>query len=423
MYSSSASWSPDLIQLITIHLTPVLHLRHDVHPCHLSFHLGWHIHSTNQVLGTSTFSGYKLLPPTLHLLTLTSSQTMQSGIPIPLNGTLFFSPPRQTLQRSFDVAHDSLRSYDSDNDAGQIIVSKDVLKGLDPTLAPYDYEGYERWNALFPKDCVTPRLIANVLGPPSSSSSSASSTAGMFWDLDGFDIAGLDGEMTLRGEEADDEETSLGVERVLRHRAEREKAKSATQGEETTREVHRKEVLPQSGLTELCSDSTISQEGVDGQQMDESTPIPPASSSASASTSAQSGPLQVSATFSSPLPSSSPSAIEKRRYPLWVTCDLRKSWRQGAVGEERTRFAADKSWLFWHVVQEQCDGGPSERFLYLSLSLFLSLSFSIRLISLFLCSIFFSFWFVSFAYALTNSPSHLFSSLFFFILTPHTFLF
>lgn len=37
--------------------------------------------------------------------------------------------------------------------------------------------------------------------------------------------------------------------------------------------------------------------------------------------------------------------------------DLKRSWPPGSVGEDLTRNAQDKSWLFGHVVKEQCHGG------------------------------------------------------------------
>lgn len=48
----------------------------------------------------------------------------------------------------------------------------------------------------------------------------------------------------------------------------------------------------------------------------------------------------------------------------WIRCDVRKSWREGAVGEERTVYAGDKTWLFWEVVRRDCAGGtcPPQRF-------------------------------------------------------------
>jgi A1 cistron-splicing factor AAR2 len=39
--------------------------------------------------------------------------------------------------------------------------------------------------------------------------------------------------------------------------------------------------------------------------------------------------------------------------------DVKRSWRAGAVGEEVTRFAKDKSWLWCDVVSRQYGGGES----------------------------------------------------------------
>lgn len=41
----------------------------------------------------------------------------------------------------------------------------------------------------------------------------------------------------------------------------------------------------------------------------------------------------------------------------FVAFRLKKSWKEGAVGEEVTRYSKDKSWLFGHVVEEQLDQG------------------------------------------------------------------
>lgn len=38
---------------------------------------------------------------------------------------------------------------------------------------------------------------------------------------------------------------------------------------------------------------------------------------------------------------------------------LRRSWRDGAVGGEVTRYSKDKSWLFGHIVKTQLSDGES----------------------------------------------------------------
>lgn len=42
------------------------------------------------------------------------------------------------------------------------------------------------------------------------------------------------------------------------------------------------------------------------------------------------------------------------RFPVFR---LKKSWRDGAVGEEVTRYSRDKSWLFGNVVDRQLGEG------------------------------------------------------------------
>ena len=46
-----------------------------------------------------------------------------------------------------------------------------------------------------------------------------------------------------------------------------------------------------------------------------------------------------------------------QRAMKFVAFRLKKSWRDGAVGEELSRYAVDKSWLFGHIVNTQLRGG------------------------------------------------------------------
>ncbi|OXG24816.1 A1 cistron-splicing factor AAR2 [Cryptococcus neoformans Tu401-1] len=61
---------------------------------------------------------------------------------------------------------------------------------------------------------------------------------------------------------------------------------------------------------------------------------------------------------------------------MFVRFSLKKSWRDGAVGEEVTVYSKDKSWLLGNVIDEQLDRNPTALLGHLQLSfvLFLQLS-------------------------------------------------
>ncbi|WVN88417.1 uncharacterized protein L203_103626 [Cryptococcus depauperatus CBS 7841] len=56
--------------------------------------------------------------------------------------------------------------------------------------------------------------------------------------------------------------------------------------------------------------------------------------------------------------------------------DLKRSWREGAVGEEVTRFSRDKSWLLGHVIANQLHREPRQLLAHLQLSFILLLHLS-----------------------------------------------
>lgn len=59
-----------------------------------------------------------------------------------------------------------------------------------------------------------------------------------------------------------------------------------------------------------------------------------------------------------PVVASTTTESDQRRH-RWAQFDIRRSWRAGALGEEVSLFARDKSWLFADVVERQCTGGAS----------------------------------------------------------------
>lgn len=208
---------------------------------------------------TLAFSGYKLVPPSLHLLVISPPPDTCSPVPAPRTGSLYFSEPKQIVSRSW------ARSIESFAQAQGEVISREVLKTVDKELAPYPYELWPSWKPLF--EGLTKEGIERVLGPGGEGLGS--------WDIDGFEVG--EAEELTGGQDAS---SSLAAERVLRHRAERE-----------------------------------------GKEYD----------------------------------AERSKGVEKAS--KWAQFDLRKSWREGAVGEEVSLFARDKSWLFWHVVDSQLSGG------------------------------------------------------------------
>ncbi|CDZ97714.1 mRNA splicing factor [Phaffia rhodozyma] len=264
--------------------------------------------SLNQVLD---FAGFKLIPPSLHLIVLSppGGTSLDEVLPSPRTGTLYFSHPLQVVTRVWSSSVDSLKTP---TDGPDVVVSKEVLKGLDTKLAPYPIDRWETWKTLFPTKFVDVGKVERVLGKEGSVGG---------WDLDGFELSSR-----VEEEEGDMIGVSLGGERVLRHRSEKE----GKAGADLTR----------------SKDGEPSGDGI-----------------------------------------------------KWAMFDLKRSWRQGAVGEETTTFARDKSWLFWHVVQEQCNGDLT--LLLTQLALLLPLSIQLQTPSL-LCSTY-----RRVLYLITNSHLHL----------------
>ncbi len=59
---------------------------------------------------------------------------------------------------------------------------------------------------------------------------------------------------------------------------------------------------------------------------------------------------------------SAPETVDEKYDTLnFTSFDLKRSWREGAVGEEVTRFHKDKSWLWCDVVTKRFSGGKPGR--------------------------------------------------------------
>lgn len=61
---------------------------------------------------------------------------------------------------------------------------------------------------------------------------------------------------------------------------------------------------------------------------------------------------------------------------MFVRFNLKKSWRDGAIGEEVTVYSKDKSWLLGNVIDEQLDRNPTALLGHLQLSFILFLHLS-----------------------------------------------
>lgn len=194
------------------------------------------------------------------------------------------------LNRTFDTHAESLVPSPRVSE----IISPDVLKTLDPTLAPYPYAGFQAWQSLFPPTLkITDATLERVLGP-ASVEEGAADASGRFWDLDGLTLS--------QGEDLDGAVgDTLAAERVLRHRRERD-------GHVDTGDVERAMKGTSLGGERVQGEGEAKREG-EGAAVG------------------------------------------------WARFDLRKSWREGAIGQERSEWARNKSWLFWDIVERQCGGG------------------------------------------------------------------
>lgn len=185
------------------------------------------------------FSGFKFVPPGLHLITWsTGSQGSSSGpaaIPI-RHGLIRILKPKQRMVLTYDSETESVHELEE-------IISDGSLRTLDKELAPYPFDGLEGWKTL--TNYIDERVLDEVV--PGGR---------------------IDGMMSVIGEESEKGESELGGE------------------------VDR---------------------GADGLQ--------------------------------------------------FVQFRLKRSWQDGAVGEEVTRYARDKSWLLGDVVSNGLDSGGSGGYL------------------------------------------------------------
>ncbi|EIW70412.1 hypothetical protein TREMEDRAFT_28713 [Tremella mesenterica DSM 1558] len=211
----------------------------------------------------SNFSGYKFLPPGLHLFTYfpsSSSQTSTSQVDIPPIRSAFIRvwSPRQRIIISYSPKTETISPSTTET-----VILDDHLKTLDPHLAGYDFSHFPLWRLLTSE--IDQRVLDDVIGS------------------DGR----VDG-LTLVNGETDDFPELAG---------EREK------GEEV-------------------------------KEMEE---------------------------------------VRKMNFPMF---DLRRSWKDGAVGEEVTRYSMDKSWLLGNVIRRVGGADPMTLLAHFQLSFILFLHIS-----------------------------------------------
>lgn len=191
------------------------------------------------------FSGFKFVPPGLHLLTWsTGSQGSSSGpaaIPI-RHGLIKILKAKQRVVLTYDSETETVHQREE-------IISDDSLRTLDKELAPYPFEELEKWKAL--TSHINERNLDEVVPE-----------------------GRVDGMMPVIGEESEKGESELGGE------------------------VDR---------------------GADGLH--------------------------------------------------FVQFRLKRSWRDGAVGQEVTRYARDKSWLLGDVVTNRLERGESGSIVHLQAKL------------------------------------------------------
>ncbi|KAK8864508.1 hypothetical protein IAR55_001758 [Kwoniella newhampshirensis] len=217
------------------------------------------------------FSGIKFVPPGLHLMswsvpTSSSSsspeQTVAGPSTIPIRHGLFREfRPRERVVLRYDAQSESVSFGAAHTESS--LISDDHLRTLDREMAPYPFEGLEKWKAQITE--ITPDVLTMVLG-------------------DGR----IDGLIGADGEEEDKE---------LKHVA--------------------------SDLAKIRLDD------IDGHRI--------------------------------------------MKFPKF---SLRRSWRDGAVGEEVTKYAKDKSWLLGSVIKDQMDNEPSRLLANLQLAFVILLHLS-----------------------------------------------
>ncbi|WVQ80792.1 hypothetical protein IAT38_002897 [Cryptococcus sp. DSM 104549] len=220
------------------------------------------------------FSGIKFLPPGIHLAAwspppFTSPASASAGpAAIPIRHALLREfKPRERVVLKYDVETESVPLEDASVVAGKDeVISDENLKTLDKEMAPYPFEGLERWKSLITE--ITPDILRQVL-------------------VDGR----VDGLMDVEGEEEDSEIRDMRAE-----------------------------------LDEIRKRSEFQNAG--------------------------------------------------QRMLRFVRFNLKRSWNEGAVGEEVTRYSKDKSWLLGATVNEQLGHDPLRLIAHFQLAFILLLHLS-----------------------------------------------
>ncbi|WVR06940.1 hypothetical protein IAU60_003976 [Kwoniella sp. DSM 27419] len=227
------------------------------------------------------FSGIKFLPPGLHLVAwstsspqvpTTASRVHASGLESVRCGLLRYTGSKERVVLQYDARAEMTSSGGGagagGGDGAESVVSDDHLRGLDKEMAPYPFEGHERWKSLTSE---ISRAVLEQVVPTGR----------------------VDGMTTVQGEMEDTDSREL-----------------------------RKE------LEQLA-------QGREGQ--------------------------------------AGPGEQDQMRFARF---NLRRSWREGAVGEEITRYSRDKSWLLGDVVTGQLGGDLDNLLAQLQLAFVLLLHLS-----------------------------------------------
>ena len=111
---------------------------------------------------TRRFSGVKFLTPGIHLISWSpaaaSSTAGQSAIPL-RSGLIHVFKPKERIVLSYDKESETVAETLGSGE----LISDDHLKTLDAELAPYPFEGLDRWKALTRH--ISQDVVQTVLGP------------------------------------------------------------------------------------------------------------------------------------------------------------------------------------------------------------------------------------------------------------------
>lgn len=272
------------------------------------------------------FQGVKFLPEGLHLFVYsvppaTSSITGGNGEPGPGgNGNPFgagiiirkailrFTHGREVLLREYSSASEEVEIPAAVQDAAETsasVISPDHLRTLDPKLAPYPLADLESWKAL--TSAITPQTLATVFGSAADAE------------------AKVDGLTSCMQDELE------GDAHGTKHAQATEKQQWGKKREATPAPAP-----APADVGDAQADATM-----EGSAAALSEP---------AEAEAQAQVLEVDA------------AVERAKDTAmrFITADLKRSWRRGAVGEEVSRNSRDKSWLLGNVIEEQLGGEEQE---------------------------------------------------------------